>query len=428
MMAVPRKAHVNITYTKKVKAGAAKNKKRTATVMREYLEGFTYTDPATGESDTISLQVLNIDLRWANKWIPKKKDTMVAKIVTNSWTKSGKKKTFNCGKFCVDDLSFSGPTLSCTIGGVSTPEGNAFRSTERSKTWKDITLKELARNIASKYHMKLIYTGPVIKIGTLEQSTETDCSFLNKICSDYAMAIKVYSGKVVIFDKGVYEARKAVATINKANILDWSYNSTLTGTYTGATIKYTAGDDDKELECKVGSGKRILSINEKVDNLADAQLKACGKVNTENEKAVTMSISIMANTRIAAGSTVKITGLYKLNGKYFVDKVTHKIEAESAYTMDLELHKCQKRIKPAAAAAAPAASAAASTALAVGDRVTVNGPAYYGGNGGRANQCKGMTMYITQILGGSYKYKYGVAKRKGGTRYGWCEESSLTKA
>lgn len=427
-MAVPRKAHVNITYAKKVKAGTSKTKKQTATVMKEYMEGFTYTDPATGESDTVSLQVLNIDLRWANKWIPKKKDTMTAKIVTNSWDKAGRKKVFNCGKFCVDDLSLSGPNLTCTIGGVSTPEGNAFRSTERSKTWKDITLKELARNIASKYHLKLIYEGSTIKLGTLEQSNETDCSFLNKVCSDYAMAIKVYSGKVVIFDKGIYEARKPVATISKANTIDWSYNSTLTGTYTGARIKYTTGDDNKELDCTVGSGKRILNINQKVDNLADAQLKACGKVNTENEKAVTMSITIMANTRITAGSTVKITGLYKLNGKYFVDKVTHKIEAESTYTMELELHKCQKRIKPAAAAPEPAKAAAASTELKVGDRVTVNGPAYYGGNGGRANQCNGMTMYITQILGGSYKYKYGVAKRKGGTRYGWCAESSLTKA
>ena len=39
-----------------------------------------------------------------------------------------------------------------------------------------------------------------------------------------------------------------------------------------------------------------------------------------------------------------------------------------------------------------------------------------------------MTMYITQILGGGYKYQYGVAKRKGGTRYGWCDKGSLKKA
>ena len=42
----PRKAKVNITYTPKGQAA-----KRTADVMAEYEEGFSYTDAATGESD-----------------------------------------------------------------------------------------------------------------------------------------------------------------------------------------------------------------------------------------------------------------------------------------------------------------------------------------------------------------------------------------
>lgn len=145
-----------------------------------------------------------------------------------------------------------------------------------------------------------------------------------------------------------------------------------------------------------------------------------------------MSVTIMANNRIAAGSTVNIKGLYQLSGKYFVDKVTHNISPDGAYTMALELHKCQKRInkakKKAVASKTATAQPAAGEALAVGDKVIVNGPAYWGGNGGKANQCSNMTMYITQILGSGYKYQYGVAKRKGGTRYGWCGKESLKKA
>ncbi|MCX4324952.1 MAG: hypothetical protein OSJ59_18585, partial [Lachnospiraceae bacterium] len=110
------------------------------------------------------------------------------------------------------------------------------------------------------------------------------------------------------------------------------------------------------------------------------------------------------------------------------------------YTMALELHKCQKRIskatvmkeyqgqKKAVASKTATAQPAAGETLAVGDKVIVNGPAYWGGNGGKANQCSNMTMYITQILGSGYKYQYGVAKRKGGTRYGWCGKESLKKA
>ena len=79
----------------------------------------------------------------------------------------------------------------------------------------------------------------------------------------------------------------------------------------------------------MGSGKRQLNITEKVDSLPDAQIKACARVNKENRKAVTMSATIKANLKIVAGVCIKIKGAYNINGKYFVDKVTHKIEADS---------------------------------------------------------------------------------------------------
>lgn len=417
----PRQASVSVTYQKARKAGGTT--KRPAAVMAEYNEGFTYTDPASGESDTVSITLTNVDLRWANKWMPKRGDKLTAKIIAKSWDKAGKTKIFYCGKFCLDDLSYTGPELTCTIGGVSVPEGNSFRSTDRSKTWKEATLKEVAAEIAGKYHLKLEYTGDTVKLGTIEQSNEADSSFLKKICQDYGMAVKIYSGKIVIYDKGSFEDKEPVVTLKKEDLQNWSYSTTMIGTYTGAQIKYTSGKSNKEIVCVVGGGKRILNINEKVESLQEARLKAYARLNAENEKAVTMSVTIMADIRIAAGSTIRIKGLYHLSGKYFVDKVTHNIGPNEAYTMDLELHKCQKRIGDKDNDAKPATGS-----FAVGDKVIVNGPAYWGGNGGRANQCSNMAMYITQILGGSYKYQYGVAKRKGGTRYGWCEKESLTKA
>lgn len=420
----PRQAYVNVTYQKKMKfkkAGATKT--RPASVMAEYNEGFTYTDAADGESDTMSITLANTDMRWANKWMPGKGDKLTAEIIEKSWDKAGKKKTFHCGKFCLDDLSFSGPELTCTIGGVSVPESNALRSTGRNKTWKKVTLKEAATEIAKKYHLKLQYIGNNVKLGTIEQNNESDSSFLSKVCNDYGMALKIYNGKIVIYDKGVFEGKKPVVTLEAADLQDWTYNTTIVGTYTGARMKYTSGKNDKEIQCRVGSGKRILNINEKAESLQEARLKACARVNAANEKAVTMSVTIMANNKIAAGSTVKIKGLFRLSGKYFVDKATHNIGSDAAYTMNLELHKCQKRIGQEERRAATAGNGSFST----GDRVVVNGPAYWGGNGGKSNQCKNMTMYITQVLGSGCRYRYGVAKRSGGPRYGWCEEKSLRK-
>lgn len=343
----PRIARAWVTYTPK-----GKKSSRTSSTIANYEEGFTYVDVATGESDTMSLKVCNRDLRWANKWMPKKGDKMTAKIKVYSWDKAGRDQVFQCGKFCCDDLSFSGPTFVAEISGTSVPEGQAFRSTQRTYTWKKVTTSEIARKIAKRYNLRLYYQASNIYINSMEQSKQTDCEFLNKLCEDYGMNIKVYYGKIIIYDAVKYEAKKAVATFNIKNLEDWDYNTTLVGTYTGATITYTNGKSTRkkssssnELKLKVGSGSRILNINEKVDNASDARRKACAKVNKENRSAVTMTATIRPNLKVVAGVCIKITGAYKLNGKYFVDKVTHKLEAGSAYTMSLEMHKVQKAIK-----------------------------------------------------------------------------------
>ncbi len=441
----PRQVAVKVTYSKKVKSKkAGRTRERPAAVMAEYNEGFTYTDPASGESDTISITLTNTDMRWAKKWIPGKGDKLKAEIIEKSWDKAGQKKTFFCGKFCLDDISYSGPELTCTIGGVSVPDCNALRSTQRSRTWKKAALKEVASEIAKRYHLKLDYTGGTVALGTVEQNNETDSSFLKKCCEDYGMGIKVFCGKIVVYDKAEFEAKKPAVTIKKADLQRWSYNTTITGTYTGASIKYTSGRDDKEIKCVVGSGKRILNINEKAESLKEAQLKACAKVNSENEKAATMTATIMADIRIAAGCTVKIAGLGHISGKYFVDQVTHNIEADSGYTMDLEMHRCQRRISQVSsvkvlesrektatntrAKKTPNKTKKEETGFNAGDKVLVNGNAYWGGNGGSTEQYENAQMYITQVLGSSYKYRYGITRRKGGARLGWCAEDSIKKA
>jgi len=423
-MEEPRTAGVIVTY---IKAGEG----AIPPSMQEYTEGFTYTDPASGESDTISITLDNAGMEWAEGWMPQKGDIITADIVLRNWDAAGGIRTFQCGKFCLDDLTYKGPVLTCEIGGVSVPEGNAFRSTARSRTWKDATLKELGAEVAGRYGLAYEYAGDVVKLGTVEQDNEPDSTFLNRLCQDYGIAVKVYYGKLIIYDRGAAEAAEESAVLHAQDLQDWSWNTTLAGTYTGAEIRYTSGEDDKEYSCTVGGGKRMLTLNERVESLQEAQVKACARVNEENEKAETMRCTIMADPAVCAGCTVRIEGLPQINGKYFVDRVTHNLSAGSAYTMDLEMHKCQHRLTAASAMAVQEdgqGHEAPSEGFSAGDRVIVSGPAYWGGNGGKYNECRDMAMYITEVAGEDYKYRYGVSRRRGGTRYGWCHEDSLEKA
>ena len=333
----PRRATVSISYSPASGSGA-----QFSSEIEKYLEEFTYTDPATGESDSASFRLCNMSFMWANTNLPKKGDRFSAGIGIINWNFPGEIKRFECGTFCCDDRSFVFPDeCTATIGGTSVPEKQAFRCTNRSRTWQDITLQELARQIAGNYGLTLSYTGPTIHIGSKEQSDKDDCGFLKDLCGDYGLYIKVYRGEIVIYDAAQFEARDPAAAIDYSEVISGSYNSTLSGTYTSAKIKYTDGDTEQEYTYSTGGqGGRELTVSGKVDSLEDARIKAKAKLEEENRKAETISISVeSAGRELVAGNTFLFMGAYEMSGKYFIDKVTHKVSASDGYSIDIEAHK-----------------------------------------------------------------------------------------
>lgn len=352
-----RRAWVNLTYAKN---GGNKNKihtskmvngkqafptsgKRSTSKMRKYLKSFTFTGCATGEADRIEVTLINSDWRFMGKWMPRKKDKITAMIIMKQWKKGQLSKKFRCGTFLIDSLSMAGADRTCTIGATSIPEASSFRATERERSWKKVTLKEVAKKIAARYRMDLVFDGPDVSVGTVEQNTETDCAFLTGLCEEYAYGIKMFKGKLIIYSRARYESKGVVGTITKRMMADFDFETNIAGTYTGAKMKYTS-DSDEETTVKVGKGNRWLTVSGSADNIGQARTKALATLNTENEKTTTLNITIRGNTRYNETDTVRIKGLYRLSGKYFIDQVVHTLDAESGFTTQLSMHKVQKRI------------------------------------------------------------------------------------
>ena len=336
----PRQAKAVVSYDP---AGKGAKNTRNSSEMDKYLESFIFTDPATGESDSASIELSNIGLLWASKYLPKKGDKFTAYIESTNWTKPGESKRLNCGTFCCDDRNFTFPgSCTATINGTSVPEKQAFRSTERSKTWKNVTIQEIARKIAAKYKLKVYYEADTVKIKTLEQTNKDDCGFLKDLCSDYGLYIKVHTGNIWIYDASRYEKKKAATTIDYTEIISADYNSSLAGTYTGATIKYTSGTGKgkKEYTYKTGSGSRILNISEKVDSLSDAKIKAVAKLKEANREAETMRLTVIAAGKpLLSANCFTLKNCAEMSGKWFIDKATHKVSGTGGYTIDLDAHR-----------------------------------------------------------------------------------------
>lgn len=320
------------------------NGKNLTKQLQNLIESFRYTDVASGESDSIEMELNNSSLDFCTRHMPQKGDWMTASILTKNWKSNGKVQELKCGKFVLDDLSFEEPPLTCNIAGVSAPVQGGFKTTKRSKVYKKTTVKEIASQIAKRAGVSLYYDAPGIKVTKVEQSKTEDASFLLSLCEEYGLGMKLHKNKIVIFDEESYEQKAPVNSIHRkgGHIKSWTWNTTLQRTYTGARVAYTDPASSKKNHITIGSKKRIYRADVSASSKADAARKARALLAKENKKRTTMTLELF-DVRVYAATTVKMEGFGKLSGKYYIDQVVHSV-GSSGYTQSVTLHKVSPRI------------------------------------------------------------------------------------
>lgn len=323
-----RNAYAVITY----------NGHNIKTQLKDYATAFEYNDPAEGESDTIAITVADPDSRWIGAWIPTKGDQITAKIFYENKDGDGKTSKIDCGSFLLDDYSYSESTggRALTISAISAPLDDAFKATERTQNWQGVTLKKIAQTIADRYNMGLIYDGDDIPLSKKQQDKTTDAAFLEDLTKKYGYMLKLYQKKIVIYDREAYKKKETVATISRSQMTNFSWKTTLAGTYTGAEIKYTDNEKNETINFKIGGGKRILQLNEKVDNGEDARRIATAAMNNANHEMTTASFSTMGRPDLVAGQNILISNFAKLSGKYHINKKTDSLSG-SGYISNFEV-------------------------------------------------------------------------------------------
>lgn len=307
------------------------------TKMDGYLKDVTYTDPASGEADSLDITIHDRAGKWLGAWFPETGDTLSAAIRLTDWEGEGDTRTLTCGEFVLDGFSFSGWSVGGTISAVSVPAESAFRETTRTKNWENVTVEEIGKEIAARAGVALSWNvdGSPIQIKSIEQSEQTDCDFYMELCDTYALAMKVYAKKIVVFDREAYKAKGAVATVTKDMIKAWSWERNMTGTYTGGEYTYTDPNTEAEIEVNVGEGPRILKVSGKADDRGDAERKLKAALANANHGASKLNMTIVGNAAWVASQCITVDGLGKLSGKYYIDKITHSLAG--GYTMSLEL-------------------------------------------------------------------------------------------
>lgn len=319
------------------------------------IESLTYVDNAADDSDSIDLTLDAQDSKWLWGWMPQKGATLYPRLLGHDWERPGDERAIDCGLFVVDDVNYTDTPTTLQLGGVSKPSDSNFSEADRKVTWKNTSIKRIGQTIAARYGLGFTYDAEDYDIECDEQDG-ADSSYYNTLCQNYGLVLKVYARRLWVYDREAYKAKRAVRTFDRTDIIrgSLSWTTTLSGTYTGGTFDYTDADKDCDISCKVGGGTHIKSVNRRATSVQDAAVQLCAELNRANHGTIKLRFTVPGDWTVSAGNTINITGYGGgpsggeggINGKYFVDKVTHKYTKSGGFTTAFECSGVREGFHP----------------------------------------------------------------------------------
>ncbi len=284
-----------------------------------------------------------------------------AAIVLKNDNGDGKDSVLDCGLFELDSIDLSGPPSALTIKATSLSYSSTMRQTLKSKSWENVTLRQIARQIAEANGMGVMYeTGENPKYSRVEQYRMSDISFLQKLCHDAGCSLKATNNIIVIFNQAEYETKNAVKTIvfAKSGYIKYKLSTGENDTYTSCRVYYTdsrgvtiSAVEYAENYRKGEDNGQCLEVRQKVSSVSEAQMLAHKLLRLHNKLETEASFTFPGDTSLAAGCAVELSGFGFWDGKYIIKQAKHTVSS-SGYTTVISLRKA---LSQNAAGAVPAA-------------------------------------------------------------------------
>lgn len=353
-----RRAWLQVTY----------NSKDISEALAQYLISASYTDNLSGQVDDISLTLEDKAGLWQSDWMPVKGATLDIILCTYNWQGlyDGEFDT-TLGTFEVDEIEMtSAPdVVNIKAVAISIGDDSTLRSTMRSKTWENISVRKVANDIAWENGLKLFWDcddNP--NIDKLEQNDESDLSVLQKVCDDAGFALKITMDTIIVFDEAKYEQAEPVIEIyhpGTTNVMDvaeadgtptperifhstgYSFKTKIRDVYKKCHIKYTNDQDKSVIESTFTdpnkSNGATLEIHQQVTSQAEADRLAKKKLREKNRDECTGSYSLDGCQFLCAGETIEMIGFGVFSGRYIVTQAKHDISG-SGYVTSIDVRRC----------------------------------------------------------------------------------------
>jgi phage protein D len=178
----------------------------------------------------------------------------------------------------------------------------------------------------------------------IDQRGESDLAFLQRLCEDAGLAVKVTDSRLVIFDEAEYGKKAAVSTIQKnSGIIDCNFRAQAHDIYRACRVKYYDAIVKKTFEytheAKNISSGQVLVDNRRVHSYTQAKQRAKNLLYQKNKREVAGSVSLSGKPGLVAGVNVMLEGFGAFSDKYLITKAVHGISG--GYTTRIDVQRAE---------------------------------------------------------------------------------------
>lgn len=324
--------------------------------ISKFLKSISYTDVLSGEADDVQVTLEDKEGIWRAEWFPKKGDTLNVTFKTNNWTGYDEGEIeYPVGLCEIDEIEAKMPPSEVTIKSISVPNNTTLRGDDRSRSWEKVELKTVANDIAKEAKLTLFYDctdNPTLD--RVEQSEESDLSFLQKLCRDNGLALKITDKQIVIFDEAKYEKEEATIdivsqdlamidpSVEMSRVNSWRLSTSIRDIYKACRVEYHEKRKKQRLSYTYTDPNKkegkILVVNEQVSTIAEAERLAKKRLREKNSEETKGSFTLPGSFAYYAGRTINLKGYGEFDGKYIITKATHDLG--DAYTTKIDIRRC----------------------------------------------------------------------------------------
>lgn len=288
-------------------------------------------------------------------------------VLVNTVTDAGRVDA-DKGAFTVDEIEHSGAPDRLTIRARSADFRETL-NTRREKSWHQTTVGEVVKEIAARHNLKMALGKDLTDkaLDHLDQTNESDASFLMKLARQYGAIASVKDGNLLFIRQG--QGRTAsgkplpVITITRKSGDGHRFTLADRGAYTGVIASWLHTREPrkkettsvkrrrkktttpKEPEAKqgdylVGTDENVLVLNRTYANRANAERAA--KMQWERLQRGVASFSLqLAEGRadLYTEMPVKVTGFKQPidDAEWTITTLTHSVSPDNGFTTSMEL-------------------------------------------------------------------------------------------